>query len=237
MNMVNASTNYSGFQLHLGHSLWIIPPIVPSHLSPKLRSAGPAAKAMITQLQNDVTDVKDNLLLAKVTQAHHTKTSHTDKIMYNVGNKVMLSTFHQQHKYKWRGKKRVAKFFPWWDGPYMIIKANTESSSYTLNNDNGYPYYSSELKLYHANDPEIFPGREHPKPGPIMTDNELMEHEIDKIIDSWPWGHGYCYLVHWVGYRPEDNEWLPRCMLEDCEAVKKWIESSGDRLGGPASAK
>ena len=237
MNTVNTSTNYSGFQLHLGRSPWIIPPIVPSHLSPELRSAGPAAEAMITQLQNDIADVKDNLLLTKATQAHHTKSSHADKIIYNVGDKVMLSTFHRWHKYKQRGEKRVAKFFPRWDGPYTIIKVNAESSSYSLDNDNRYPYYSSKLKPYHANDADLFPGREHPRPGPVMTDDGLMEHKIDRIIDSWPWGRGYCYLVRWVGYRPEDNEWLPGRMLEDCKALDKWIKHGGDRLDGPASAE
>ena len=139
---------------------------------------------MITQLQNDVTDAKDNLLLTKVTQAHHAKSSHADKIIYNVGGKVMLSTFHRRRKYKQRGEKRVTKFFPQWDGPYTIIKANTESSSYSLDNDNRYPYYSSELKPYHANNTDLFPGREHPKPGPVMTDDGLMEHKINRIIDS-----------------------------------------------------
>ena len=94
MNTVNASTNYSSFQLRLGRSPQIIPLIIPSHLSPKLQSAGPAAEAMIAQLQYDVTNARDNLLLAKITQAHHAKTSCADKIMYKVGNKVMLSTFH-----------------------------------------------------------------------------------------------------------------------------------------------
>ena len=237
MNTVNASTNYSGFQLRLGRSPRIIPPIVPSHLSPELRSAGPAAEAMIAQLQNDVADAKDNLLLAKVTQAHLAKSSRADEIVYNVGDKVMLSTFHRRREYKRRGEKRVAKFFPRWDGPYTIIKANAESSSYSLDNDNGYPYYSSELKPYHANDADLFPGREHPKPGPVMTDDGLMEHEIDRIIDSRPWGCGYHYLIRWVGYRPEDDEWLPGRMLEDCEALDKWIERGGDRLDGPASAE
>ena len=149
MNTVNTSIGYSGFQLCLGQSPCIVPPIVPSHLSTKLHLSRPAAKAIIVQLQNDVADVKDNLLLAKIAQAHYARTSHPDKIMYNVGNKVMLS------KYKQRGEKKVAKFFPRWDGPYMIVEVNAESS-YTLGIDNGYPYYSSELKLYHANDPENF---------------------------------------------------------------------------------
>ena len=95
MNMINISMGYSGFQLRLGRSLCIIPPIVPSILSPNLRSAGPMVETVITQLQNNITDPKDNLLLTKVAQAHYAKKSHGDKIMYNTGNKVMLSTFHQ----------------------------------------------------------------------------------------------------------------------------------------------
>ena len=181
---------HSEHSQHLNRLLWLPTPSgliptyhpthVPSHLSPELCTAGPAADAMITQLQNDVVDMRDNLLLAKVAKAHHAKMSHADESLYNIGDKVMLNTFHRQCEYKWKGEKRVAKFFPQWDGPYTIIKANTESSSYTLNNNNDYPYYSSQLKHYHANDAELFPGREHPKPGPIMTDDRLMEHEINK---------------------------------------------------------
>ena len=94
MNTVNASTGYSGFQLCLGRSPRIIPPIVPSNLSPELCSAGTAAEKVIAQLQDDVADARDNLLLAKVAQAHHARMSHGMEIMYNVGDRVMLSTFH-----------------------------------------------------------------------------------------------------------------------------------------------
>ena len=177
MNTINASMGYSGFQLRLGQSPCIIPPIVPSHLSPKLCSAGPAAETVIAQLQNHVADAKDNLLLAKVAQAHYVKPSCADKIVYKVGNKVMLSTFHRRQEYKQRGEKRVVKFFPWWDGPFTIINMNTESS-YKLDNNNEYPYYSSQLKPFHANDTQLFPSREHPKPGPVMTNDGLMEHEL-----------------------------------------------------------
>ena len=126
-----------------------------------------------------MADAKDNLLLAKVTQAHYVKPFCADEIIYKVGDKVMLSTFHQQWEYKQRGKKRVAKFFPRWDGPFTIIDVNTESSSYKLDNNNEYPYYSSQLKPFHANDAQLFPSREHPKPGPVMTNDGLMEHEIE----------------------------------------------------------
>lgn len=61
---------------------------------------------------------------------------------------------------------------------------NAELSSYTLDNDNGYPYYASKLKPYHTKNAKLLPDREHPKLSPVMTDNGLMEHEISKIINS-----------------------------------------------------
>ena len=95
MNTVNASTGSSGFQLCLGQSPHIIPPIVPSNLSPELCSAGTAVETVIAQLQDDIADAKDNLLLAKVAQAHYTRMSHGMEIMYNIGDRFMLSTFHR----------------------------------------------------------------------------------------------------------------------------------------------
>ena len=131
----------------------------------------------------------------------------------------MLSTFHRRQDYKHKGDDRAAKFFPRWDGPYTIVKSHLESSSYTLDNNNSYPYYTSELKLYHPNDPQLFPDRELPKPGPVLTPDGMHEHEIECILNVQPRGCGHQYLVRWVGYSPEDDEWLPGRMLQDCEAL------------------
>ena len=68
-------------------------------------------------------------------------------------------------------------------GSFSALSINgVNTNGYTIDNDNRYPYYASELKPYHANDTELSPNRELPKLGPIMTDNGLMEHEMDKII-------------------------------------------------------
>ena len=106
----------------------------------------------------------------------------------------MLSTFHRHRDYKRKGDDCVAKFFPRWDGPYTIIKSHPETSSYTLNNNSTYPYYASELKLYHLNDVQLFPNHELPKPGPILTPDGIQEHEIKQILDAQPCGRGYWYL-------------------------------------------
>jgi hypothetical protein len=69
MNMVNASTGFSGFQLHLGRSPRVMPPIVLQSLPVDLQTAGDAATAIIDRLTNDVAQARDNLLLTKITQA------------------------------------------------------------------------------------------------------------------------------------------------------------------------
>jgi hypothetical protein len=101
-------------------------------------------------------EAQDNLLQAKIFQEHHANTHHGKEFVYQVNDLVMLSTFNQCHEYHDKGKKRAAKFFPHWDGPYHVSKTHPKSSSYTLNlpaDRADFPtYYASELKLHIAND-------------------------------------------------------------------------------------
>ena len=195
MNTFNTLTGYLGFQLHLGQSPCIILPIIPTSLPDNLRSATSTAESVINRLTNDVTDAKDNLLLAKTVQAAHANKSDGCEIVYQPSDKVMLSTFHRHQDYKHKGDDHAAKFFPRWDGPYTIIKSHLETSSYTLNNNSAYPYYASELKLYHPNDLQLFPSCKLPKPGPILTPDGMQEHEIEWILNTQPHGCGYWYLI------------------------------------------
>jgi Integrase zinc binding domain len=158
MNTVNASTGFSGFQLHLGRSPRVMPVIVPDILPPDLHDAGETATTLIQKLNNDVAKARDNLLLTKITQAHHASKLRGPDPEYK-GDLVMLSTADCRHKYKKKGEKRSAKFFPQWDGPYQITEAYLETSLYTLDiHSNTYPvYHVSHLKPHHANNNELFP--------------------------------------------------------------------------------
>ena len=40
-------------------------------------------------------------------------------------------------------------------------------------------------------------------------------------------------MVRWFGFGPEDDEWLPYSMVEDCEALDDWYAKGGD---GPENA-
>jgi hypothetical protein len=227
MNTVNASTKFFGFQLHLGRSPRVIPPIASSASSSTLPES---AEHIIQRLSDDVAEARDNLLLTKITQAHHADTSHGRDPAYGVGDMVMLSTKHRRHEYKKKGEKRAAKFFPRWDGLYRITDTNSAVSSYTLDIlSNAYPvFHASELKAHHQNDAILFPNREFAQPGPILTANGLREHVVEEIVDSHRRGRGWQFLVRWLGYGREHDEWLAAAQVQDCEALNLWYQLGGD---------
>ncbi|KIM75262.1 hypothetical protein PILCRDRAFT_79234 [Piloderma croceum F 1598] len=95
MNTVNASTDFSGFQLHFGRSPHIIPPMVPSNLPTDMADPAELAHAIIINLESDVAAACDNLLHAKIQQAHHASSSRSPEPNYSIGDFVMLSTFNR----------------------------------------------------------------------------------------------------------------------------------------------
>ena len=232
MNTINASTGFSNFQMHLGRSPRIIPPIVPSSLPIELRSASSQVEDVISKIALDVAEAQDNLVVAKAFQAHYANASRGREIKYKVGDRVMLSTFHRRREFQKKGERRAAKFFPRWDGPYTVAEANSSSSTYTLDMDGHntiFPtFHSSELKFHIPNNKSLFPNRDHPRPGPVLTSDGLEEHEIKSIINSRRKGHSWQFLVRWIGFGPEDDEWLSARVLEDCEALDKWYVQGGD---------
>ena len=180
-------------------------------------------------------EAQDNLLQSKIFQEHYANSNRGAEFTYKVGDMVMLSTFHRRREFRKKGDKRSAKFFPHWDGPYKVIKAHAESSSYMLElpaTCNEFPmYYASELKLHVPNDSSLFPSQVHSRPGLILTPDSLHKHEIESILDTRPCRCGYQFLIRWKGYGLEDDKWLLGSLLEDCETLDIWYESGGDRPG------
>ena len=227
MNTVNASTGFTPFQLKTGRSPRIIPPLVPD--SPSTREASDAeitARDIIQQLELDVKEAQDHLLAAKVRQAYHANQHRGEEVMYEEGSLVMLSTKNRRRNYKKKGQKRVAKFMPRFDGPYTVVKAFPEKSEYTLrlpNNPKTFPgFHASLLKPHIPNDPDLFPDREFKRPGAIVTEDGMEENYIDKIVDERIRGRGKQYLVRWVGFGKDHDEWLSGKMLQDNEALDIW---------------
>ena len=112
MNLVNASTGFSNFQLHIGHAPHVILPIIPSDLLPTLHSVNSHVEEVISHVNLDISEAWDNLIPAKAFQAHYVNKSCGLKVVYTVGDCFMLSTFHQCKEYCKKGDKHATKFFP-----------------------------------------------------------------------------------------------------------------------------
>src|SRR6202050_1628624 len=67
MNLVNASTGFSNFQICLGRSPRLIPPIVSTTVTLPRSDAVEAlcAQNLITTIETDVAEARDNLIQAK----------------------------------------------------------------------------------------------------------------------------------------------------------------------------
>jgi len=111
MNMINKSTGFSSFQLRMGRSPRIIPPLVERESSDTTPEAQHAYE-LIRKLEQISMEAQDNLLHAKISQAAQAKKSQTLTFPFSVGGRVRLSTLHRRHEFQGSGEKRVAKFMP-----------------------------------------------------------------------------------------------------------------------------
>jgi hypothetical protein len=225
INSVNASTGFSGFQIRMGCSPRVMPPLIQEATS-EVTSDDAAARSITAQIESDVCEAKDALLGAKIMQAFFTNKSRGPEDRYDISDRVMLATLHHRRDFKAGDKSRVAKFFPRWDGPFSVTKAFPETSSYTLylpNSPNVFPtYHASLLKRFNKNDTALFPSRKLGRPGAVLTQDGLEEYHIEKIVDERKRGQGWQYLIRWSSYSEGDDLWLPQRELEDCEALDRW---------------
>jgi Chromo (CHRromatin Organisation MOdifier) domain len=166
-------------------------------------------------------------MLSKITQSYHANKSRSSDLVYKVGDKVMLSTLNRRRDYKTSGERRVAKFMPRFDGPYLVIATFPEASTVTLdipNAPNLFPtFHTRHVKPHKENDNSKFPSRSLERPGAITVDG-MPEFLVEKILDHKTLGRGlYKFLVRFSGYGPEDDTWITGRDLDDNEALDDYL--------------
>lgn len=236
MNTVNASTGFSPFQLRMGCSPHLIPPLTDSRATKVLQvypDAG-AATEFIEKLALDTMEAKDNLLAAKVAQAEFANRHQGPELKIKEGNQVMLSTEHRRREYMQSKSGCVTKLMPRFDGLFHTTCVHPETSNYMLdlpNEPKRFPtFHSSQLCTFVPNNNKLFPSCQLTKPGPVVTPDGKEEWLTDSIIDQRSQGHGHQYLVRWVGWGPEEDRWLPGREVAETEALDTWLKQKGSLI-------
>jgi len=163
------------FQLRFGRRPRLIPPIMAN--TNQAEPADRHAKAIIERINHDMWEAQDNLLKAKISQAQQANKSRLNKFPFEVGQRVRLSTLHRRRDYKSKDQKRVVKFMPRYDGPYIITKIDPGHSTVTLDIPHDrriFPvFHISEVLPFIENNEELFPSLALHTPEPVVVNNNL----------------------------------------------------------------
>lgn len=218
----NESTGAAPFELVLGFR----PSVSPPPASPP--SAMPAVEWTLEARQQRLKEARDALAAAKVRQAEQANRKRRDEPDFKAGDKVLVDSSDRRSRFKTRSQdSRAAKLFARWDGPYEILEAFTDTSTYRLAlppADKAHPiFHSSKLKPYIENNDMVYQRREPPRPDPLDVDGE-KEWVVEAITDEKGRGRNRRFLVKWSGWPEDQSTWEPLSAVEDLEAMDKWEE-------------
>ncbi|KAG2349709.1 hypothetical protein BDR05DRAFT_872048 [Suillus weaverae] len=98
MSMVNMSTGYTPFHLHISRTPCLLPPLTPEGISYTCEEfpndISNTLEAIIS-LKTDITDAHDALLTSQIEQASTANTHHSIEPNFEVNDLVYLSTAHR----------------------------------------------------------------------------------------------------------------------------------------------
>ena len=215
-NSVNATTGKALNELLYGTTIRLFPTIQAKSTSV------PAVTNYIEQIQESIAIAKDNHVAAKTTQTTHANKHRREGPAYKVGDQVYLNTRNLRLLIKQKG--RSAKFYPRYVGPFPIIEAKPETSTYTLRLPPEYKIHptihAKLLKLAFENDPLVFPDRHVTPPPPI--DIEDNQWAVEALMDHRKHRNQEQFLVRWVGYPKYPDSWEPEYNVSEDLKTEYW---------------
>jgi uncharacterized protein YuzE len=219
-NSVNATTGMTPTELLYGTPIRLVPHPV------NTLSEFPAVTEFLERIDEAVALAQDRHAVAKTRQATQANKHRRADPEYKIDDSVYLSTKNLRIKVKKQGK--CAKFLDRYVGPFKIIRAHPETSTYKLELPANYKihptFHARLLKAAVPNDPELFPEREPARPGPAFPDDE-DEYEIEKILDHKDVRGKRRYLVHWLGYPTSDDQWVDANDIHAPEILQPYLDS------------
>ena len=222
-NSVNAMTGKSPMELLYGTHLRLVPhPVDPS-------STVPATTDFLDMINESVRIAQDRHVIAKTHQATQANRHHRPEPKYKTGDLVYLNTANLRLKVKQQG--HTAKFLPRFIGPFPIIEAKPETSTYKLDLPTMYQihpvFHAKLLNPAIPNDPERFPTREPPRPSPVFEndDGKGDNYEVEYIRDHRVTMHGWEYYIHWKGWPTSDDKWIHESDMDLPDLITEYLSS------------
>jgi len=233
-NHTSQSTGYTPFFLDTGRN-----PITPLTFAARLDELAVQAQAENIPATTSATieawravlrDAQIGMKLAQERYAAHADLRRVDLVLKE-GEKVYLSSEHISLF------APSPKFRPRWIGPFpvkRVISPVAVELKLPATMRKIHPVFHVSL-LKRTVEDDINPPS--PVPPPIINDDGDEEFVVGEILQhrERP-GRGRSkvleYLVRWKGYGPDEDTWLPKSELEDCEALDVYEKALKDGAGG-----
>ena len=220
---LHATTGKSPTELFYGTHVRLIPH--PADTS----STVPTVTDFLEKIDESVQLAKDRHVIAKTRQATQANRRRRAEPKYRTGDLVYLNTGNLRLKIKQQG--RSAKFFPRFIGPFPILEAKPETSTYKLDLPAMYQihpvFHAKLLRPATPNDPERFPTREPTRPGPVFENEDGAgdNYEVEYIRDHRDMAYGREYYIHWKGWPSSDDEWIHEDDMDSPDLIMEYLSS------------
>lgn len=212
-NSVQASTRFTPFYLNYGRH-----PATPATLLADQGepSNSPAADAFMDALRSALDSAKKHLEAAQARQKRLADKKRTP-VTFAPGDKVLLSIDHL----KLPGV-RSRKLTPRYCGPFTVLQT-VGPNAVKLDLHGNVSFHDvinvSRLKKFRPGDTTRYPGRELFMPPPPDVIGGEEHYTVQAFLDSRYKGRGRGrrleYLVRWLGYPPDHDEWISASQLQE----------------------
>ena len=188
---------------------------------PLVEESVPAVIRFDQRIQSALKEARECLQRAQDRQSKHAD-RHRRDVSFEKGDEVLLSTKNITLKHP-----GTRKLLPRWIGPFTILgrvgKLACRLDLPESMNRIHPVFHVSKLKPYKAS------GRVQPPPVPIEIEGEL-EYEVERILDKRinkrsRRRDSMEYLVKWLGYGHEHNNWEPAKAVANAQQLVQAFEN------------
>jgi hypothetical protein len=216
---ISSSSGFAPFELNYGYMPSLNPGFEPEP------STAPGIRHFVERALRNLADAHDAIIESRVRQTHHANHRRRDSDEFATGDLVYVSTADLSLP-----KGRVMKLLPKYVGPFKILDARPDTSSYRVElpaqlrarhlHDR---FHRSKLRPHHANDDALFPHREPHAYYDFGTPDD-QEWLVDEIIAHTWEKDALMFQVRWnLG----DTTWEPHQRCEELQALENYLHLIG----------